>query len=74
MDCHLLEQTPKGKDRMTTQTLLCSCQCPYFGNPDEEHIYECQCDCGNVMFVCGHCLEAGRRTDCGECSEKLENN
>lgn len=50
-------------------TILCHCKCPFWG-VHHDSVYCCQCDCGKEVFVCGHCLKAGRRTACDDCAKK----
>jgi hypothetical protein len=44
--------------------VLCNCACPNWGK-EHDDIWECQCDCGARMNVCGLCLQKGRVVDCG---------
>lgn len=35
-------------------------------------LWECRCECGNIVHVCGACLQAGHVTSCGKCPDPAE--
>jgi hypothetical protein len=59
---------PRSKKQPGRVVVLCACSCPYWGDP--RVVYECECECGSEINVCGDCLRAGRVTACPECSPK----
>jgi len=45
----------------------CNCHCTNDHVFDPDYVWECRCDCGETIFVCGVCLTKGHVTSCRRC-------
>ena len=70
-DRHHKRRRPTRKPKPGDFVVRCSCECPFWGQ-EHDDIWNCRCDtCGTESIVCGHCLCAGRSTQCTNCSTRM---